>query len=720
MTFQNNSEFLGEPSCHGATASYQLPCWTDSITRGTIRWRRRLGARAVLCLFAGALLGPASSVAGAEPTLVTRVKFLAAEAFLDHGQIERFEAIADELVDYPLYPYLVERRFRRRLPKATGREFEQARTALSATPLGPRLVRRWLRHLAKNHRWAEYRRLYAPARQTDLKCYYAQALFKLGEIAQATTVAERLWLVGRSQHKTCDPAFEAWRKIGFPYPLVHARLELAINRGSISLVKYLRQYLSAADLRLADIWLELRKRPKNLLRYAQSPISGIGAILESAIKSAAHRDLEQAIAWWKILAAERPMAVERIAPYFGQLLFRRQQHPEAREWLALAAPRRSSKRDREIRVFNTIALGDWESALESIANLPEEEQGSEQWRYWRARVMAERGENGAASAIWRALANERSYYGYLAADRLGSAYRFNERPLRPAPDALSDFERNPAFVRARELWALGRRASFRSEWRHLTRQDASKLAIAAALAHQNGWYSVAILSLAQAGQLDDLAIRFPIMFEPAVQANSERQDISASWILATVRQESAFMPDARSSAGALGLMQILPSTGRALAARHSVASFRRTRLLEPALNIRLGSAYLRELLDEFNHPILASAAYNAGPNRIRRWRPAKSPISVDLWVETIPFRETRKYVKRISYYQVLYARQLGREPTRMKGSLEQVTPRRGRLPSGRPSENSRGEWRAGIVRAGYEPSPPHLGPRGKPPARVGS
>ena len=602
--------------------------------------------------------------------LLQRAMFLTAERALQRGNTKRFDALVNALQGYALHPYLIEQRFRRygRTPAAYARTL----TALKETPLARGLENRWLRSLAAQQRWDDFLHYYNGSPAPDLQCSRARALLALGQKEEAFNTAQPLWLIGRSQHKACDPVFRAWRKSDLPTSLVVKRLELAFARGNRTLVRYLRGLLPENRRGLADTWLALRQRPQDAQKYAKRRIDGLDRILTGSLKRWAYFEPDRAIRAWPRLAEQRP-TLERnaLAAHFGALLFRRQRHREAEIWLREARPEDMTERMNEIRIFNQIALGKWPVAERLIAALPPELQAGEQWQYWQGRVALALGNEVKATRIWRPLAAQRSYYGYLAADRTNLPYQFNEEPIVGEPARLRALEISPAFRRARELHALGRVGPFRQEWRWLERAHPEHLLELAILAHRHGWFSRAILTLARAGELDVLKIRFPVLFASKLRERADALELNVPWLLATIRQESAFIPDARSHAGAIGLMQIMPATGRSLAKRLGIRRFAPSRLTEASLNIELGTRYLRQLLDEFGHPMLASAAYNAGPHRIRRWLP-KTAMSADIWVETIPFKETRSYVKRVAYYRLIYANRINEAMPRLSQIFPEI------------------------------------------------
>jgi soluble lytic murein transglycosylase len=314
-----------------------------------------------------------------------------------------------------------------------------------------------------------------------------------------------------------------------------------------------------------------------------------------------------------------------------------------------------------------------------IEALEGNEREEPRWRYWWARATELLGEGEAAAAAYRALSSERGYYGFLAADRVGRAYAIEFLPGEPSAEAIAALTARPPVRRTRELRVLGREVDARREWNLLIAGlEPAERAVAARLAHGWGWHGPAIIAAARSDSLDDLEVRFPLAHLEQVMPLAEGLGLDPAWVLAIARQESAFFADARSPAGALGLMQVMPATGRQIARWLDLRLSSDRQLLDPELSLRFGGTYLRHLLDRWQgHPLLATAAYNAGASRAERWRPTGAAMPGDLWVELVPFRETRGYLRRVLAYTVIYEHRLGRAPVPMSERLPPVPPRAG-------------------------------------------
>jgi soluble lytic murein transglycosylase len=298
----------------------------------------------------------------------------------------------------------------------------------------------------------------------------------------------------------------------------------------------------------------------------------------------------------------------------------------------------------------------------------------ERWQYWLARALHELGQRAEAREIYVELARGRGYYAFLAADRVGTPYRIEGMATPELQDVRAQVRELPAVARTRELLALDRTLDARREWRDATNQmNKEQLMSAALLASDLGWLDQAIFTLARTGFWEDLELRFPVSHLEQVVGAEHRTGLDRAWILAVIRQESAFNPDARSPVGAMGLMQLMPRTAKAVATRHLGQSAPRpSQITDPQLNIRLGSTYLAHVLERLGkNPVLATAAYNAGPHRVERWLPEQT-MDADIWIELIPFGETREYVKRVLSYRAIYQHRLGQKPERLTTTMPPV------------------------------------------------
>jgi soluble lytic murein transglycosylase len=315
----------------------------------------------------------------------------------------------------------------------------------------------------------------------------------------------------------------------------------------------------------------------------------------------------------------------------------------------------------------------WDLIYKWTQQLPRHLRTKDEWRYWNARALGELGKKEEFKARLRTLAKERSFYGFLAADLVKVDYNLNYRPSKVGAVVLNKLKHNQGLLRSREMFLLNRFTSSRREWRAATRNmKHEQLKGAAIIARDWGLHDRSIVVLAQGGLWDDLGLRFPIVHRKQVDRMAQEKNVESAWVFAVIRQESTFIQDAHSPAGALGLMQLMPSTARSTARKLKMKSPKKEKILQPDVNIRLGTTYLRIVLNELGqNKVLATAAYNAGPGRVRRWLPKKA-VPADIWVATVPIDETRGYLERVLAYTVIYKKRLGEKPGRLSESMPPI------------------------------------------------
>ncbi|MEN8176014.1 MAG: transglycosylase SLT domain-containing protein [Pseudomonadota bacterium] len=610
-----------------------------------------------------------------------RADFLAAENAYAKGRMDRYAALKADLTDYPLFPYLEYRELGEHLTPSERDRISAFLKRHEDTPLAPRLRARWLSKLAHDKRWHDYIDFYdLEDDDTKRRCHYLTALIRTGRGKDAYPLVPEVWRYGKSQPPACDPVFKAWREAGYLTPdRAWERITLAMEAGQLSLAGYLRRYLPPADRKWVDAWVDIYRDPKKLAghRLLKKDHAERRTIVAHGVKRLARYDPAAAVDLWNgyrkslgFTEAEACPVDERLA-----IILEDDKNATSLRFFRELEPCRESDRLQEARIRGGLLHGDWEAVLTSIEQLPPESAGDDRWRYWKARALETTGRDEEARGIYTAVAGERSYYGFLAADRAGGSYRYDHTPLELPAQTVTATGRLPAMQRMRELYHFGRLPAARREWLSwVNNADTDTLMAAALLFERWGWLDRAIFTVSRANHWDDLAIRFPLRHKDEVMRYARLRNLDHGWVYGVLRQESAFMQDARSSAGALGLMQLMPRTAKQVARELGQPRPSARALLEPETNITLGTAYLRMMLDDFGgHRVLATAAYNAGPHRVRRWLP-EEVLPADIWVELIPFRETRRYVQRVMAYAVLYDQRMGEKPVRLSQRMPSVRP----------------------------------------------
>ena len=612
---------------------------------------------------------------------VRRALFQTTEAALQAGDRETFRQGLAELKDYPLYGYLVYADLETRLDTVRAREVKRFLATYADTPHAGQLRYRWLTQLAEQKRWADLVREFdGRTGSTALNCHYRQALLERGRAGEALAGVSDIWLTGRSLPDACDPVLEAWRAAdGLTPELAWGRVALAMEAGNPGLAGYVAEYLPEHERAWARQWLTLYRRPAEVAEvdFTVADHPRAQAMLMQAWLRLARQEPEEALGLWQQHANGQALAeaerheIERTIALRLVLRIGARSLPH----LATVPAEHFDPQLREWHVRAALAGGDWHTVLSAIEAMGPEQRDDYAWRYWKARALEALGREAEARALYTSLAEHRNFYGFMAADRVGLPYRMGHRSLVAGAGRVQALAERPAIQRAREWLALGRAVEARREWEDvLAGLDADDLRAASQLADAWGWHDRAIFAAARAQEFDDIELRFPLAHARLVMEHAARQGINPAWAMAVARQESAFMVDARSHAGAMGLMQIMPATGRAMAKHVDMRLSHPYELLDPTVNIPIGTYYLSRNLKRFGgHPILSIAAYNAGAHRVDEWLPQAGAMDADIWAELIPYHETRKYVRRVLAYQVIYEMRLGLNPTRLSSLLPPIT-----------------------------------------------
>jgi len=594
--------------------------------------------------------------------------------------------------NYALLPYLDYAELSARLDSFPEAEVHAFVAAHAGSVLALRLQRQWLQTLAGAERWPQLIADYDPdSATTELRCQVLLARLQAGDAGALDEVAP-LWNVPRSQPNLCDPLFDAWRAAGGLTPtLAWERFQQSIETGQTNLARYVATLLPAREEALATLWLDTLRQP-TLLRD-QSRYAGAEPPLQEALREESQEELQEELqeklhdlllhTLRQLAQSDAALAWELEADYAAQQAFSAEDRQALQRYIVLrlmlqdqveraqdllrADPTLPSDTLVEWLLRDALKQQDWVRMDAWLPLLSDEARASERWRYWQARSLARHADTQTAAQaqeLFAQVADTRSFYGFLSADLLGRGYAFVDRPIQMDTAELNTLMARPALLRAFELHLVDDEDNAVSEWRQaLSRMDERETLGAGVLAERLGWYSSGIQALIQVSYWDDLAIRFPLAYREAIGAQAAQSGVlDSTFVYAIARQESAFISNARSSAGALGLMQLMPATAREVANTAGLRLNGNGDILEPATNIALGSRYLGKMLQDFGgNRILAAAAYNAGPNRVRRWVAEQSgaPLPVDIWVETIPFAETRGYVQNVLAYAVIYGYRMG-------------------------------------------------------------
>lgn len=586
------------------------------------------------------------------------------------------------LESYAIYDYLLAARLRRDLAASPGEDLDTTIDAFlrlhAGQPVARALRHDWLGSLADRRRWDWFLPRSTDVTDPQLLCDRLVGRLATGDTEGLRQEALARWSTPQRQPDECDVVFAWLRTQGV------LTSDLADNRTRAALV--------ADNPRLARVFVADVPPPRSApllewLRLLETPKAAIALL---ASDPSVPVEADALVAGFTRLSSGDSTAASSLLPSLLQRpdvpapLRSRLQRAAAlgeaysRAPGAVAAFGRlpESANDSQVqewRVRSALWTGDFAKALLWIEHMSPVLAAQPRWRYWHARAVAATSGPLDAAPLYADIAGLRDYYGYLAADRLKQPYDLNIRPSPDDVEAQTALAAEPGLVRAHALFDCDMADDAGSEW--TAALGAAKPAVkvqAAHLASRWGWYAQTIVTLAQAGEWDDVLLRYPRPYAAIVAQAAKETQLPGDWIFAIMRQESLFRKDAVSRADARGLMQMQPATAAAVAHRWHLATPGRDSLFDPSVAIELGALYVRELLDRHNGQLDQSlAAYNAGPVSVSRWMPG-NPVDADVWIENIPYTETRAYVQHIVEHIVAFAATRGADPPRLSTLLPQV------------------------------------------------
>lgn len=590
--------------------------------------------------------------------------FAKAESLASRPESPEYQQLLSELGDYPLLPYVQLKALMSDISVQNGQQIEQFLQRYEGTPLDNSLRRKWLAFLAKTNQQTLFLKYYRNVGNTALACKKIEYNLKNPELRTAAMEnITSLWVVGHSQPNECDGIFRQWQQAGkLTQDMVWQRLVLAASEGKHTLIPYLQQLLPKDKRYLADLWLKVRRDASYVSRASKFPGKNPQhetQILLYGLKRLAWSQPDLALKSWFALEKHFAFSEQQqrsIAERFA-LALAVADHPQADQWLDKANTTAQDKGLFRWHLAHVLRKGNWQHALDLLEFAPPEITQDNAFQYWLGRTYQQLDATELAKQTFTKLAHQRHYYGFMASGKLAQEPELQNTALNFSPQEMLLIANMPQAKRAYEFLQLKRDISARREWYDLQKQLTNQQSlIAAVIADSWKWHDQAIFTFARVGYLDDLDRRFPMAFDDTLQSSAKKYELDPAWAFAIVRRESSFMADANSTAGARGLMQLMPGTARYLAKKNILSSS----LYNPQQNVEYGTQYMRYLLDKMdNNPVLATASYNAGWRKVKGWLPAQQKVPMDIWVETIPYKETRNYVKAVMAYKQIYAQRMG-------------------------------------------------------------
>ncbi|CEK10190.1 transglycosylase SLT domain-containing protein [Legionella hackeliae] len=532
----------------------------------------------------------------------------------------------------------------------------------SDTPLAQKLRNKWLYHLAQNKDWVNYTKHYKPTIDVNLQCFALFADYQQGKQTEALNGAKPLWLTGSSQPPACNTLFNLLTKDpNFDERLITQRIHLALEERNVGLARYLlRQYKQP---RLNDIQLltTIYLNPKLIMQLQPGELHN--AFYLFGLKRMVSTNMDEAIKFSQTEKTRKMLSFPQQQSFLVHLVIYKamRNHEDTQYWFAKIKP-----------AYYTDVLLDWQIRLalkqqrwaevERLVNHSKDKENP-CWQYWLARALEAQGQKAKANEIYQSVAKSRNYYGFLASLRLNKKPSFeNEppvsdlsilKPYQPFTQNIKSLYQTKQAVQASRLLN-----DFVIE---LPKEDKSALAYWIATDLQ--WHGKSVFLSNTEDLSNQLFLRFPLAYRTTVSEYSKNYSIPPEFVYAIIRQESGFRDDVVSPAGARGLMQLMPATASAVAKREKITYGDKAQLFSSQKNINIGVAYLRQLAARYNrHPVLMAAAYNAGPRQVAYWLKNHPPKQMDIWIETLPWRETRNYLKNVIAFYTVYQYRMNTRP----------------------------------------------------------
>ncbi|WP_187360059.1 lytic transglycosylase domain-containing protein [Chitinolyticbacter meiyuanensis] len=580
----------------------------------------------------------------------------------------------DVLAMYPHYYWLSVQ-----LPTVPNDEVRAFFARNDGSPLADKLRSEWLSEVGKRSDWdtllAEYPKLDAPT--TELDCYAAQANLSRGKREGALKL-KALYLQGRAQPQSCGPVFDwllAEGQLGEGD--VWARIRDALLRNNTDFARQIAARVgNPAELQAKSLALAARDPVKALGGYNPARRGAREAALY-AIGRLARSNPDAAAAWLENRTEGWPQDDVRFGWQQLGEAGAKSRHPQASSWFARGGtPQTASGRAWAIRA--ALRAKDVDAVLTRIDALPADEAGEVVWRYWKAQALKAKNRKMEADALLAALATHDEYYGQLATAELDTPIASaNNLPYRPTETEIARVRQRPGVARALALFDGGWRSEAVREWNWSLRGLTDPELIAAAvLAERAGQLDRSIYAAERGRTMADIALRYPVPYRDEVERQALLNGIDAAWVFGLIRQESRFVTDARSRVGAGGLMQLMPGTAKWVAAKMGDKNYDPSAVHHAESNLQMGTFYLSYILERLEkHPVLATAGYNAGPGRARAWQDDQ-PIDAAIYIETIPFDETRDYVKKVLGNAQVYRYAFPKAPA-LRDRLAAIPPRGG-------------------------------------------
>lgn len=589
--------------------------------------------------------------------------------------------LLDSLKDYPLYPYAQYQYLKAHLDTIAPTEMNQFVAQNGDFPLTTGLMQDYLDALGKRNAWRSIVALNIDNSITS-RCRYQYALLQLGNKEAAFKPIKNIWLSGDDLPSACDAIFEEWSKTSEKIAnLILLRIELVLKKNNVKLARYLTDQLPDNYKTLKKNLSTLLDKPKSLPDFAKniSPSSFSQKMVNLSFARFASIDADTAKAIIPTLVKQQKLSKDdenAMLRVIANNYFKDSATDQQVKWRQqfIAQDRSTSLVEREIRLaLRTNSLDDVAYWLNVLSK---QDSQKDEWQYVKAMILKNQKQQQQANDILSALAKGRGFYAMYSAQLLNQPYHYDlnyvvvtgtTSPQKELAQLKQKYQNDTVIKRIDELRYWQMLADATREWRNYLYSDIShkNYAELARYTHQIGWGEHSIQATIAGKLWDNWIERFPIVYQDLFNQSLSEKSIPLSYALAIARQESALDATVQSPAGARGLMQLMPATAKDSAKKVPDLNYQSAnQLYDPKVNIQLGTYYLDYVYQLFdNNRILASAAYNAGPNRVNRWlQETDGKLDAVTFIETIPFTETRNYVKSVLVYDYIYQLMLKNKP----------------------------------------------------------
>jgi len=621
----------------------------------------RVSTCLTLCL--ALLTHTSSAYASTQKTLKhQRQTFQQAKIALKQKDMPKFQILRKSIPHYPLTPYLDIWQAFQWIQQENDFSVWQVLQKHPDIPEVNALRQTWVQSLASRGQWPQVAEQLKHINHSaqHYPIITALALWYNGHQHDALAQLSQAWQSGKGLPNHAPKLLAAWKSSGHPnHQDLWQRLLHLIQHKQWSKTKDLTRHLSLQEQSWIRLWKQVQKKPEHglLISHIYHVTPNIMAkITHDGLRHLARHDIEKA---WHILQRIHPQLNQhdfiQEARYLA-LRAAKQHNPIAIPWFT-SLPQAAQTADTYAWHARLLLMKkQWNQSLKVIQSMPEQQQMTARWLYWQGYILEHLQHPQLARQLYEQASMERGYYSFLSAKHIHQPYRMKSKPL-PDITISKAFEQQAAIQRAKEWLYWQKNNKARAEWQYALRhasQDTWKQAMKLAWTWQ--WHDQVIRTASHARAWNVLEARFPMAYRKQVHTTARKHHLDQELIWSIIRQESAFNPEAVSRTGAKGLMQLMPTTAQHVVHKHHLNSKLAQDLFNPQYNIQLGSQYIADMMQRFQgHTAVAIAAYNAGPNRVSSWLEAYPMSDEALWIELIPFHETRRYVQHVLSFRIVYA-----------------------------------------------------------------